>query len=516
MQTAPSGDAAVLAREAEPKAADCVMALATQLSKAGSMEEVMALVSHGVRELLHADGATFVLRDRDRCYYAEEDAVSPLWKGRRFPIGQCISGWSMNHRAVVAIADIYKDGRIPADAYRPTFVRSLAMAPVGREAPVAALGAYWAQHREPNTEELERLQAIADAAAQAIATFRSEAAASEPAPARAQAGMAPPAAPRGAGGVRAFVRRLRREGLRANTFEAYAFAALCVLAATVAREAVRATGVQGLAIFSTYYPAVLLSMLVGGRRAGVTAAVLGGLAAYWFFMPPLYEFTRLTVADALNLAVYAGASGMIILTIDWYQRAVLRLRAEDAEHQTLAREQRHRVKNALQVVQTIVKQSLRDDPERAGIINQRVRSALTDVQMGEGKAETAASLRDLLVAELQPYDLSRFSLAGPDSLALSPRPRRLLTLAAHELATNAAKYGALSEPEGQVAVSWKAREGWVSMTWTESGGPPVAPPQRRGFGLTMLHRLSAAAGGALNIDYRPSGVRAELSLPLPV
>jgi signal transduction histidine kinase len=119
---------------------------------------------------MHADGVTFVLRDGDLCYYAEEDAVSPLWKGRRFPMSACISGWCMMEEKPAVIPYIYADPRIPQDAYRSTFVRSLAMVPVLHElAAIAAMGAYWAGPREVTPEELELLETVANSAALAIA-----------------------------------------------------------------------------------------------------------------------------------------------------------------------------------------------------------------------------------------------------------------------------------------------------------------------------------------------------------
>ncbi|MBL9038445.1 MAG: GAF domain-containing protein, partial [Archangium sp.] len=92
-----------------------------ELSLARSLESVMAIVRTAARQLTGADGATFVLRDGGNCYYADEDAISPLWKGRRFPLTACISGWAMLNKQSVAIEDIYLDARIPHDAYRPTF-----------------------------------------------------------------------------------------------------------------------------------------------------------------------------------------------------------------------------------------------------------------------------------------------------------------------------------------------------------------------------------------------------------
>ena len=148
---------------------DTFVAAIRRLSRARSLQEVTATATPAARSLLGADGITFVLRDRDLCHYADEDAISPLWKGRRFPMDTCISGWCMMQGRSVAIRDIYHDERIPHDAYRPTFVRSLAMVPVRKEDPIAAMGAYWASGKEVSPEELDLLQTMADAAALAIA-----------------------------------------------------------------------------------------------------------------------------------------------------------------------------------------------------------------------------------------------------------------------------------------------------------------------------------------------------------
>src|ERR1043165_3508667 len=120
-----------------------------ELSLARDVAAVQDITRRAARALTGADGATFVLRDGDRCYYADEDAIAPLWKGQRFPMSACISGWAMLHRQPAIIEDIYSDDRIPHDAYRPTFVKSLLMVPVRAEDPVAAIGAYWADERDP-------------------------------------------------------------------------------------------------------------------------------------------------------------------------------------------------------------------------------------------------------------------------------------------------------------------------------------------------------------------------------
>lgn len=146
--------------------------LSLRLSLARGVDEVMAIVRSGVRPMVGADGITFVLRDGDKCFYADEDAISPLWKGQRFPLEACISGWAMLHREVVLIEDIYADDRIPHAAYRPTFVRSLAMVPVRQDDPVGAIGAYWSARKMPSEHEVRVLRRIANSAAVAMTNLQ--------------------------------------------------------------------------------------------------------------------------------------------------------------------------------------------------------------------------------------------------------------------------------------------------------------------------------------------------------
>ena len=164
------GDSGLLTftRPARLDQAGELVAVVQRLSLARSLADVQRIVARAARRLTRADGATFVLRDGDHCFYADEDAISPLWKGQRFPLEACISGWAMLQRKPAAITDIYRDSRIPHDAYRPTFVKSLAMVPIRQLAPIGAIGNYWAHTHEPTEHELQLLQALADSTAVAI------------------------------------------------------------------------------------------------------------------------------------------------------------------------------------------------------------------------------------------------------------------------------------------------------------------------------------------------------------
>lgn len=142
------------------------------LSMARTVDQVAAVVRSAARRLVGADGVAFVLRDGDQCWYLDEDAIGPLWKGLRFPMDACISGWTMIHGETAVAPDIYLDPRIPHDAYRSTFVKSLVMTPVRPRDPIGAIGAYWSRPRQPTDEEIARLEVMARATATALESAR--------------------------------------------------------------------------------------------------------------------------------------------------------------------------------------------------------------------------------------------------------------------------------------------------------------------------------------------------------
>lgn len=138
------------------------------LHLAVDVAEVARIVRVAARAVTGAQGATFVVRDDGDCFYVDEDAIAPLWKGQRFPLGACISGWAMLNDEVAVVPDIETDARIPLAAYRTTFVRSLVMVPVGSPEPVAAIGAYWSVVRRPSDAAVSGLGELAALTATAI------------------------------------------------------------------------------------------------------------------------------------------------------------------------------------------------------------------------------------------------------------------------------------------------------------------------------------------------------------
>jgi diguanylate cyclase (GGDEF)-like protein len=136
-----------------------------ELAAANTAEDVQQRVHRAARRLTGADGATLVLRDGGFCHYVDEDAIEPLWKGRRFPLEECVTGWSMLHRAPLLIEDVYTDPRVPEDVYRSTFVKSLLVVPIRHNDPLGAIGIYWARCHQASPAEVAILRALAASAA---------------------------------------------------------------------------------------------------------------------------------------------------------------------------------------------------------------------------------------------------------------------------------------------------------------------------------------------------------------
>jgi PAS domain S-box-containing protein len=195
-------------------------------------------------------------------------------------------------------------------------------------------------------------------------------------------------------------------------------------------------------------------------------------------------------------------------------------RLAESHRQLLVNELNHRVKNTLATIQSITQQSLRN----AGV-DCAVRDALEGRLMAIAATHnvltdqnwSAASLRQIVDGSVTPYRASpdQLTVSGPD-LKVSPKTAVVMALAFHELAINALKYGALSAPTGHVAVTWTVKpKGRLHIEWRESGGPPVRPPKRRGFGSRIVESaLPGELAGTVSMDYRPGGLRCAIDAPL--
>lgn len=219
-------------------------------------------------------------------------------------------------------------------------------------------------------------------------------------------------------------------------------------------------------------------------------------------------------------APFRNADGEVIGLLGVSVDITERKRAEDRLH-LMFNELNHRVKNTLATVQSVVSQSLRGiDPGLRGALDARLvaLAAAHDVLTREGWS--GANFDEVLAEVLAPHGgVARgpFRLFGPP-LRLAPRAAVALSMALHELATNALKYGALSVPCGTVEIRWQVDAGPAPsfrLVWTERNGPPVGEPARRGFGTKLLQRLLAQdLGGTPCLNFAPAGLVCSVDAPL--
>jgi PAS domain S-box-containing protein len=195
--------------------------------------------------------------------------------------------------------------------------------------------------------------------------------------------------------------------------------------------------------------------------------------------------------------------------------------AQDRQRLLLA-ELSHRVKNTLAVVQGIAARSLSGDrtPDEArDALSKRLRALARAHDLLTASAWRGAGLRAVVEGELRPYR-ERVKLHGPD-LTLAPKAAQTLGLVLHELATNAAKHGALSSPDGRVELAWSlasvAGSDRLRLVWRESSGPAVVVPTRRGFGRTLIEQgWRHDLGGEVDLAFLPQGVECALTVPADV
>jgi len=183
----------------------------------------------------------------------------------------------------------------------------------------------------------------------------------------------------------------------------------------------------------------------------------------------------------------------------------------------LLNELNHRVKNTLATIQALTALTLRgarDLPSAREALDRRIRSMAQAHDLLTLRAWTGANLTDVVKRALDAFTPAQVQISG-SAIDVSPKHALALSLALHELATNASKYGALSCPDGRVSVQWGVRHGTLQLDWEESGGPPVAPPTQKGFGSRLLEELVARdLGGDTKLDFDVSGVRCGITASL--
>jgi PAS domain S-box-containing protein len=224
------------------------------------------------------------------------------------------------------------------------------------------------------------------------------------------------------------------------------------------------------------------------------------------------------IVISLTVSPIRNAEGRIVGASKIARDITERNRSEE-QIAILAREAEHRTNNVLATVQSTVDLSLSDAPDYLKeAIGGRIQALANVHALFVESRWLGAELHSLVTQELKPYrrdDGARVRIDGPE-LLLEPNRAQTIAVALHELATNAAKYGAFSVAEGQVEVTWSLdADGWLVLRWTERGGPTVTRPTREGFGTHMMEQMiRRQVGGEMRLDWRTEGIVCQISLRL--
>lgn len=288
--------------------------------------------------------------------------------------------------------------------------------------------------------------------------------------------------------------------------------------------------------FLTFFPAVVIAGFMFGVWHGVLVALLAGLTAWHSFIPPYDEFSidkGTLIAMALYVFVVATDLFLLSLMMSAYRAELLARRDVEnmaGEREVMTNELDHRLKNVFATMNAIITLSQRHSTSSADLalklkerLNAMGRSSLLLRRVGQ--AGDCATLDAIIERALQPFgitDTGRIRRSGPRLIA-SGQSSVVLSLILHELGTNAAKYGALSNATGLVDLRWQQRaaneanaEPVLEIVWREHGGPPPATPdpERKGFGSTLIPRVLAMLNGEADIAFPQEGAVVTLTIPL--
>jgi two-component sensor histidine kinase len=260
--------------------------------------------------------------------------------------------------------------------------------------------------------------------------------------------------------------------------------------------------------YSPYLPAVFFATAFGGLRAGIPTAIGGALLG----LTLNFGEAPSGLATIALVAIYSSVASLIVWGVQHYRSLVThhrdltdRLTKEEKYRQLVVEELQHRLKNKLATIHAVTRQALHDQPAAWQKIDGRIRALSATDDLIAKVDGLGCDIKDLLLLELGPYGHVRFALNGA-SLHLPSKLAVSLALMFHELATNAAKYGAFSAPNGMLQVSWSVTEDLLSIVWDETEGPVLMDVGKPGFGTQLLNSGLQAFGGKTEIAFLPSGL----------
>ena len=304
----------------------------------------------------------------------------------------------------------------------------------------------------------------------------------------------------------AWLRRLRQRRL-----EAYGVALLVVALATLLRMLL--WGVLSEAgPFTIYSLAIIITALVCGFRPGMMATVLSVLIGSYFFVPPTFSFALLSTKEAWTVTMFAVVASINVALVSGLVAALLR--REDRQL-LLFRELQHRSQNLFAVIEAIASRTLIEGQTIANakeVFAGRLHALARTHSMLANNAFLGAPLKEIVAQELTSFS-DQVTVTGCD-IVVNTRAAENFALIIHELATNAVKYGALSTRQGRVAIQCSIDgangRGQFRFEWRESGGPPVSPPARKGFGSTILFEVAKQFSQDVQAKFSPEGFTYQL------
>ncbi len=293
------------------------------------------------------------------------------------------------------------------------------------------------------------------------------------------------------------------------------FAAGCLVLATLFRWGL--AHIRPDVFFTPYLPAVFFATAVSGLRSGALTAIVSGLLGVFVN----FGDGRADSARIVLLLIFWAVSACTIWGVVHYRSSVAqqrqiakRLIREEEYRKLVVDELQHRLKNKLSTIHAVLHQVLESQPQVWSSIDHRLRALAAADDLISRVDGRGCDIKDLLMSELGPYGHVRFSLNGdklflPDKLAVS------LSLILHELATNAAKYGAFSSARGLLQVSWTTSDDRLNLTWDETEGPTIENVGAAGFGTKLLRSALSPFDGKTEIAFLRSGVHCTMQCRIP-
>lgn len=316
---------------------------------------------------------------------------------------------------------------------------------------------------------------------------------------------------------------LRAERDRARLYFEVAHAVLLVLDPDATLRAVNRHGLAVLGLASEveavgrdWFAGFVPDHARAALRATFDGAIAGGEAGTASGEAPVLRPDGEERLVAWRFTPLRDAAGRVAGVVASGEDITDRRSAEERQ-MLLTREVDHRAKNALAVVQAIVRLTKADRPaDFVAAVEGRVGALARAHTLLAREGWAGGDLEQLIRAELEPYAAAdRLAVAGP-AIRLAPEAVQPVSMVLHELATNAAKHGALSAPGGRVGVAWAlAADGGLRLVWTETGERPLpaGPPARRGFGSRLIAgTVAGQLGGTVAFDWRPEGMRCEVTI----